>query len=325
MRRLWRAFEDLWDLQEAPTVMAWVRIGISLALLWDLAALARLDLVTVLWTPVEGGGLPAVLQRSVVPELYRWLPPTATTAWLLWGGMVAAAASLALGWRTRTAAVVLMLLSAQANLVAPLADRGIDKMLRNVLMLLAFSSAGRAWSVQAWRETGRWRGDPALRTPAWPRHLLVLQLVVVYFTAGLHKTALSWSPAGDFAALYIVLRDPTMALRDFTWLASVYPLTQLGTVVTMLFELTAPLVLAVYWARYTADRPGRLRRWALRWRPHLAWAAVGVALHVGIALSMALGMFPWAMLACYPAFLHPDERPWPLGVRPPALPGTAAG
>ena len=35
--------------------------------------------------------------------------------------------------------------------------------------------------------------------------------------------------------------------------------------------------------------------------------AVGVSLHVGIAVTMALGIFPFAMLAMYPAFLYPDQ------------------
>ncbi len=307
MRRLWARFEDLWDLREAPTVLALIRIGVGLALVWDVATMAALGLVPVLWAPVEAGGLPAVLQRPTVPEFYRLMPATAGSAWLLWSGLLGAGVALTLGVRTRTAALIWVLLSAQSGLIAPLADRGIDQMLRNVALILACSSAGRVWSWQAWRETGSWRGDPSLQTPAWPRHLIVLQLVVCYFVAGLNKTALSWSPAGDFSALFVVLSDPTMVSRDLTGLPGFYLLTQLGTATTMAFELSAPVVVWAFWHRYTRDRPGRLRRWSLRWRPHLWWAAVGVLVHLGIAATMALGMFPYGMLALYPAFLHPDD------------------
>ena len=30
-------------------------------------------------------------------------------------------------------------------------------------------------------------------------------------------------------------------------------------------------------------------------------------LHIGIAATMQLGIFPWAMLALYPSFFHPEE------------------
>ena len=45
----------------------------------------------------------------------------------------------------------------------------------------------------------------------------------------------------------------------------------------------------------------------LRFDVRLWIVAVGAILHVGIAVTMQLGIFPWAMLALYPAFFHPDE------------------
>jgi hypothetical protein len=41
----------------------------------------------------------------------------------------------------------------------------------------------------------------------------------------------------------------------------------------------------------------------VRW----SWLAVGFGFHLGIALTMRLGMFPFGMLAVWPVFLHPDE------------------
>jgi len=179
-------------------------------------------------------------------------------------------------------------------------------LLRNAMLILALSSSGKVWSVDARLRTGSWSGDGE-EHPAWPRHLLVLQMAVVYAMAGVQKVGLTWWPMGGLSALYIVLQDPAVARFDPGPLATFYPVTQLATAATMVFEWGALLLPLAYWYRATPDRPGRLRRWMNRLRFRDAWVAIGVALHLGIALSMNLGVFPFGMLALYPAFFHPDE------------------
>ena len=55
---------------------------------------------------------------------------------------------------------------------------------------------------------------------------------------------------------------------------------------------------------------------AVRWRParylRWAWLLIGASFHLGIAVTMRLGIFPFGMLAVWPVFLHPDElaRVW---------------
>ena len=75
----------------------------------------------------------------------------------------------------------------------------------------------------------------------------------------------------------------------------------------MLFELSAPLMLLWTWLDRSPGRGGRwgdaVRRLHVRW----VWLLLGVSLHLGIALTMRLGIFPFAMLALYPVFVHPDE------------------
>jgi hypothetical protein len=41
----------------------------------------------------------------------------------------------------------------------------------------------------------------------------------------------------------------------------------------------------------------------LRW----VWIAIGVTFHLGIAMTLRLGVFPWGMLALYPVLLRSDE------------------
>lgn len=303
--RAWAWWRDLWDRHEPPYTLAVVRVGIGLVLCWDYLRVWQLGLVDVLWAPEQAEGIPDVLFREPVPELYRWFDLTTAPAWWAWGLCLAGAVGLTLGAFTRVSALLFVLVSAQLAQVLPLGDRGIDLLLRNVVLILACSRAGAAWSVDAWR-----RGGPATEVPAWPRHLLILQLAVMYFLAGIQKTALSWTPFGGFTALYLVLQDPAIARADFAWLEDVLPLTQLATAGTLVFEWTAALLPLLYWYRATRTRPGRLRAFFNRVRPLRFWLPVGVALHLGIALTMAIGIFPFAMLALYPAFFHPDEWRW---------------
>jgi hypothetical protein len=308
----WRWWVGLWARKESPRILAIIRILVAIVLLYDFLHVARLGLVVTLWGAPEAGGLPDIASRDPIPELYQWLPWTADTPWIAWGVMVGALVCLLVGFLTPAAALVALLMSAQLAQVLPLGDRGIDLMLRNVLMILAFSGCGGTWSIDA-RLFGERR-----EVPAWPRHLLVLQLLVMYLMAGVQKAGVTWWPWGGYAALYLVLQDPSIAAWNFKWLDRVYPLTQVATAATMVFELGAGPMILAWWYRDTRTRPGRLRAVFNRLDLHKWWMLVGVLLHVGIAATMALGIFPYAMLALYPAFFHPDELPGPLRDRRPA-------
>jgi hypothetical protein len=189
-------------------------------------------------------------------------------------------------------------------------------------MVLAFSSAGRAFSLDAVIRTGRFRGDGE-PVPAWPRYLIVVQVVLMYFTAGVQKYGQHWWPWGGWSALYVILQDWAVASRPFGWLRHQpwYALTQLSTLVTMVFQWSYPIVLVHYLP--PPGEPGRFRRAFERWRLHRAWIAIGAWFHVALALTMELGIFPWGMLALYWAFLHPAELPAMLRASPGRTPGTS--
>ena len=306
LRRLFEGWCYLWAGEEPPWSLALVRIGLGLVLLWDFSSVAWLGLVEVLWAPYEAGGLVDLLQRMPIPPVYRVLPPVAGTAWGLAGVMWVGALLLALGVATRWVALVLVLVSAQLALITPNSDRGIDMMMRNVLLILVFSGAGQAWSLGAWWRRRR-GGEAVVRILAWPRRLLLFQLVLMYFAAGVQKVGSVWLPVGDFAAIYIILHDPMIARFKPAFGPVLWRLSQLGTVGTLIFEWGTPMILLAAWYRHTRLRGGRLRAHFNRLEAGRLIVALGVLLHLGIAASMNLGIFPWAMLALYPAFFHPDE------------------
>lgn len=301
-----RWWVELWDRREPGTVLALVRAGVGLVLLADFLVMARIELWVPLFGPASLGGMSVADQGAWAAPWFVAFGGSATSVWALWALVTGSAATLTLGLFSRTSAAVLMLALAQTALINPDADRGIDTMLRNVLFILAFSECGAVWSLDALRRTGRFAGD-GQPVPSWPRYLLVLQIVVMYFTAGVQKYAQHWWPWGDYSALYVILQDWAVARFRFDWIAHqpFYAFTQLSTLVTMVWQWTYPVVLVHYFPPRGA--PGAFRRTFDRFHLHWLWIVIGAIFHVLIGATMNLGIFPWGMMVLYPAFLHPDE------------------
>ncbi|MCB9600631.1 MAG: HTTM domain-containing protein [Sandaracinus sp.] len=305
-RARWRAWVRFCAETERPTSMALVRIGVGLVLACDFALVWSHGVGDVLWGPSTSGafGLADTLPDAV--PVHTLFGASLTTSRAVHAVAFGSALCLSLGLFSRTSALVAFAASSQLAAILPQADRGIDTMLRMVLLLLAASGAGQALSIDAWRRHRTWRPD--VRVLAWPRRFLVLQVLWMYFSAGLHKSQLAWWPAGDFAALYVVLLDPHFARADFSgWLSAVYPLTQLGTASTMLFEVGAPLMGLSLWFRRTSHRGGRWRATFAKLRVREVWLALGIGFHVALMFTIRLGIFPYGMLALYWAFLTPAE------------------
>lgn len=297
----------IWDRREHPGAMAAVRILLAAVILVDLLIAAKLGLVVPLWADASAGGLANTLDRDFVPELIRWFGPSAATAWGAWGVAVASATALLLGIGSRGAALVLCLVLAQLALILPAADRGIDMLLRNVLLILVFSRSGATFSLWARIRTGRFTGVVGGPAPSWPRYLLIVQMVLLYWGAGVSKVASSWLPFGDWSALYIAMRDPHFARLPVDLVHTIYPLTQTLTATTWVWEWAAPLLLLAYHYRDTRERPGWLRGTFNRLGFVQLYLLLGFVFHVGTHLTLRLGIFPFAVLSLYPAAFHPDE------------------
>lgn len=302
MIRRWIGF---WDQREAPTSLALIRILVGAAVLADLLIAWQLGVMPDIWVPPPLGlGYGAV--GSGLPWTARWFGATPAAMLGVWLWTVLSSLLLMTGTFTRLAGCSLALASAQLSLLSPSADRGIDDLLRIAAAILALSGAGARCSVDAWMR--RLRKKPRIeRVTAWPRYLLFVQLLWVYFSAAQHRGDEDWWPHGGLSALGKILSDPHFTRVPSGWLEPLYPLTQLGTLGTMLFELSAPLMLLWTWYERTPNWPGKLRRALVLLRLRWVWIATGVFFHLGIAATMRLGIFPFGMLALYPALLHPDE------------------
>lgn len=308
MRAIARRWVALFDERESATPIVLIRVILAAVVFWDLLMVRLYDLPVWLWAPVEEGGVSPVMSFNPVPLVYRIFPATAATATGIYVVLLAAILCFGIGLFTRTSGLVFALLYAQTAMINDYGDRGIDRAIRVVILILAFSAAGKAWSVDAKRKTGRFRGD-GKAVPAWPRYLILGQLVLIYCAAGFSKGGTRWFPWGEYAALYVILQDPIFAVADFSWMKHPVPyfFTQVGTAITHLWEMGAPIVLVAAHFRRTADRTGRLRRVFNRLPVRDIYVLVGVSFHLLLAVTLRLGIFPFAMLALFPAFYRPEE------------------
>jgi hypothetical protein len=295
----------LWDEREAPASLALIRILVALALLGDLLQAAARGAVSAVWaSPPFGAGWGQAVGPP--PLMTVWFGASnnagVATFWLA----VVAALLVLFGLGYRVASWLLVFAMVELWRLTPDGGDSIDALLRIVLPLLALSGANACWSCDAWL-LRRWGKPMPTRVPAWPRFLMVAQLLWLYFSAAHHRTSAAWGPASGFSAVGEVLGDPHFSRFFPGSLQFAYPLTQLGTALTMLFELSAPLALLWIWLDKRPGRGGRfgdaVRRLRIRW----LWVGLGVCLHLGIALTMQLGVFPYAMLALYPALFAPQE------------------
>jgi hypothetical protein len=314
--KLWKAWVEFCAGREDPLPMALVRIALGLVLLGDLVWIGWCQLPVLLWAPRGAGGASDplavkgafLLHHAFEPSTAAsWGPPL---AWGLWGAAVATCASWTAGWWTRTSGLLLLLVYAQTAIANDTADRGIDRLIRIIIVLVLVSGAGRVLSLDAWRARTFWNSSAA---SALPRALVVGQLAVMYGSAGVEKFALPWFPWGGYSALFIILQDPIYAVQDHSFLASPpwYWTTQLGTAVSHVWEWTFPILPVLYWFQATRERPGWLRAWSNALDLRTVFVVVGVVFHLALFFTLHLGIFPLAMLALYPAFYSgPEWRSW---------------
>jgi hypothetical protein len=271
--------------REPGTAIALFRISIGACILWLVGSIAANGLVPVVWLNPEHGGW-----RDVrTPWLVDWLGGVnPNTVWALVGVALVSGFFLMIGLFGRIAAfVALQSVMALTHIDRPGFD---DLLLCNLLWLLVLARNSATLSVDCRWKTGSWRSSEPI--PAWPRFLVLFQLVVLYCASGLQKASIYWTPADGFSALYYILESPRWARFEKPWLADVYPLMQFATAVTWIWEVTAPLLLIVR------------RRWFRN-----AFVAIGLAVHLGIFLFMDLGPFSFIVLSCYWCLFRFEPRP----------------
>jgi hypothetical protein len=302
MIRAWQRLVRGLERTESGASMAVVRVLTGACVIRTVLAVWWAGAFDIVWQDAAQGGYRRIAKG---PFLVEWLGgPDAGLTWALFLVTLGAAAlvTAGVGGPILYRLLVFTTLQAFTGLVDlnPHAGGSYDELLENVLWLLCLLGPTRTWSVDCRLQTGRWASDAPVMF--WPRLLVVFQAVLMYATTGLQKVSFHWVPGGDLSALYYILQQPTWQHRDNSWVAWVYPLTQIGTLVTWTWEVGAPL----WGLAFIASVTGRWPR-LVRWRVREVFFALGLLFHLTVALMMDIGSFTWASLCLYPAFVHPHE------------------
>lgn len=300
---LWKRFVARMDTREGGEALAALRLSMGTAALWT--ALHNWPVAKMVWTDVAYEGYRKLPEG---PWLTEWLG--GTTPEVVGGLMITTVVSALFiigGVAPRLAALVYLQAHMALNDINGHSGGSYDELLSNVMWILVFANSHATWSLTCLARTGRF-SDRSAQVLAWPRYLILLQLIVMYTSTGLQKVSAHWIPFGDLGALYYILQQPSWAhWPDMTWLAWWFPVTQAMTLSVWLFEVAAPLLIVALWARSSRTRAGPLRRWLTRIRYRDLFALYGVGMHIGIHALMAVGPFSIISLGMYPSLWHADE------------------
>lgn len=301
----WVRWVGLLSAREVPHSLAAFRVGVGLCLWHAFGSPLITGTWSLIWVDVDHGGYRPLGGGWLVSALGG--PTPAVIGGLLGLGLLLGL-NLVVGFASRLSAfAALQVFLAITNLNGHTGG-SYDALIPNLLWLLTLADSGAGASVDAWLRA-RWASPPTtpVMVSAWPRYLVIGQLLTMYCSSGLQKVGASWIPGGDLSALYYILQQPTWQRFDMRWAGHIFPLTQLATLATWLFEVGAPALILVLWWRRTRARPGRLRALANRLRLRDAFVLFGLGLHIGIMSLMEVGPFSTASMACYACLLHPEE------------------
>lgn len=193
---------------------------------------------------------------------------------------------LTLGYRTRIAAICAWIALMSLTRRDPFVFNSGDALLRNIALFLALAPAGEALSLDRWRTARASFWTFPTRAP-WPLRLVQVQISMVYlFTVWAKARGERWfggTAVSESLRVGDLVRLPLPdALTDSVLLANVL------TFGTLAVELALALFI-----------------WNRRWRPYLIVA--GIALHLFIEVTFALGFFSLVMIASYIAFVPEDS------------------
>jgi hypothetical protein len=302
VKRRWQAFVRFTGEREAGWSLAVMRIAVGLVAFFGMLENVTYGVVELVWVEVDAGGVFDVGGNWLVRLLGGATPGV---VWALVVGSLIGSAAVAIGLGGRLATFATIQVYQAVSTLNSSAGGGYDALLTNAMWLLVIGNASATLSLDSRLKHGKWNAD--VTVPAIARRLAIFQILIVYLTTGLHKLSPVWTPVGGYSALYWIFQEPTWRRFDMRWTAHVYPLTQLATAVTWHWETGAGLMFLFYWYRATPERKGWLRRQANRFDLRIPFLGIGLMLHLGILILIAVGPFSYASLAYYFAFLTPEE------------------
>jgi hypothetical protein len=204
-------------------------------------------------------------------------------------GLIFAIAALAglgmlVGYRTRSMIVIVWFIELSIQWRNPLLNGGGEELLRVLLFWSLFLPLGAWWSV----DRARQRTAPPLsfRVVSVPTAALLLQIAFMYWFAVILKSGPEWRFQGT--ALHYALSIDQLATPLGTWLLQFSTLLTVLTFGVLALEAVGPFLLFSPFKTGTARTIGVL---------------LFMSLHLGIWLTLGLGIFPAIAGLCMVCFL----------------------
>ena len=196
-------------------------------------------------------------------------------------------AAMAVGYRSAVVVPLAFVLALAQSSWSYFPLSGAHSVMLGVLFGLIWADCGAVWSVDAWMERRRAPSITAARTPIAALRLIRFQVAIIYLNTGLWK--LFGEEWRDGSAVFYVLNQNLFGRfsadrlpASLDWVATV------ATYTTLVWEIAfAALVLS-----------SRTRWLAL---------GLGIVIHLGLLVSIDVGLFSIVMLATYVAYLSPDR------------------
>ena len=308
LRQGWSRWAGFLSRREPATPIALFRIFVGLVVAHTYVMFVWTDSLPI-WLHVDHGGIHPLPSRNWLIALLGG--PVPEVVWPLLGVGFVSAITLTFGLFSRLSALVALQVGIALFNLLPSAGGGHDRLITNALWILVIAPSGTTLSL-----TSLWRNKSWVDlTPqvAWPRYVILVQICLVYGATGIHKLGSSWFPWGGYHAVYYALLTPSWARYDLVEFAWLYPLTQLGTAVTWIWEVSFPVVVLWLWWRHSKARGGRLRRLAQKVDLRIPYVLIGLVMHGSLLVLMNLGPFSLITVSYYIALWHHDElaRRWP--------------
>lgn len=267
--------------------LAVFRVLVGLVVLIDL--LLRSPHVYTLYS--DSGPYPRQLSMQTIhPD--RWsmffVNGSPEFAWLLFLAGMVAAILMIVGWRTRTATIVLWIIVFSLQSRNNHANSGADTLLRMSLFWGMFLPLGARWSVDANSNASITENRSAGTVANMVTFGLLLQGACVYFFTAMLKDGSRWREEGT--AVYYALGVADVSNPIGNWLFHNAPgwFFQAATMGTLWLEFAVPFMLII------PVRSGWLR---------MVGVLLIISLHLGIATTMWVGLFPAISIASISAAL----------------------
>jgi hypothetical protein len=284
------------ELQHVQTITGNLgyRLFVSPRSAWPLAfariviGVAILGWATSMWCDVADLlGENAIVGPEFTNDINRWIAlDTETSVRIALAVLVASSFAIIVGWRpTIWLGVAFVLLVAVQRRNELIINSG-DVILRNIVLLLAFTPTGAALSVDRMRKHGRDAFFTSTRVAPWGMRLVQLQIMVVYLFA-------FWSKGGE------LWRDGTAVSTAFR-LTDLQRIGELDIIVGNIY-----VVAFLTWSTLILELALGTLLWVKRLRPMLI--VLAVILHVMIDSLMLVGFFGLAMIAGLMTFLDADR------------------